>query len=166
MSQIENEFLCDEFSEKEIRDAVFQMEHNKAPGPDGFPAEFYQFFWETIKADLIQLFVEFHRGELPLHSLNFGVITLLPKKEDATKVQQYRLICLLNVSFKIFTKVLTNRLSVVAQKIIRPSQTAFIPGRHILEGVVILHETIHEMHKKKKNGVILKLDFEKKHMTR
>ena len=161
VSQIENEFLCDEFSEKEIRDAVFQMEHNKAPGPDGFPAEFYQFFWETIKADLIQLFVEFHRGELPLHSLNFGVITLLPKKEDATKVQQYRPICLLNVSFKIFTKVLMNRLSVVAQKIIRPSQTAFIPGRHILEGVVILHETIHEMHKKKKNGVILKLDFEK-----
>ena len=98
---------------------------------------------------------------MPLHSLNFGVITLLPKKEDATKVQQYRPICLLNVSFKIFTKVLTNRLSIVAQKIIRPSQTAFIPGRHILEGVVILHETIHEMHKKKKNGVILKLDFEK-----
>lgn len=161
MSQIENDFLCDEFSEKEIRDAVFQMEHNKAPGPDGFPAEFYQFFWETIKADLIQLFVEFHRGKLLLHSLNFGVITLLPKKEDATKVQQYRPICLLNVSFKIFTKVLTNRLSVVAQKIIRPSQTAFIPGRHILEGVVILHETIHEMHKKKKNGIILKLDFEK-----
>ena len=161
VSQIENEFLCDEFSEKEIRDAVFQMEHNKAPGPDGFPAEFYQFFWETIKADLIQLFVEFHRGELPLHSLNFGVITLLPKKEDATKVQQYRSICLLNVSFKVFTKVLMNRVSVVAQKIIKPSQTAFIPGRHILEGVVILHETIHEMHKKKKNGVILKLDFEK-----
>jgi len=53
VSRIENEFLCDEFSEKEIRDAVFQMEHNKAPGPDGFPAEFYQFFWETIKADLI-----------------------------------------------------------------------------------------------------------------
>ena len=76
-------------------------------------------------------------------------------------MQQYRPICLLNVSFKIFTKVPTNRLSVVAQKIIRPSQTASIPGRHILEGVVILHETIHEMHKKKKNGVILKLDFEK-----
>ena len=137
------------FSEREIREAVFQMEHNKAPGPDGFPAEFFQFFWKTIKADLLQLFVEFHKRELPLHSMNFGVITLLPKKEDATKVQQYRPICLLNVSFKIFTKVLTNRLSTVAQKIIRPSQTAFIPGRHILEGVVILHETIHEMHKKK-----------------
>jgi hypothetical protein len=112
--QIENEFLYDEFSEKEIREAVFQMEHNKAPGPDGFPVEFFQFFWETIKADQLELFVEFHKGELPLHSLNFGVITLLPKKKDTTKVQQYRPICLLNVSLKIFTKVLTNRLSTIA----------------------------------------------------
>jgi hypothetical protein len=26
-----------------------QMKKNKAPGPDGFPAEFYQVFWDTIK---------------------------------------------------------------------------------------------------------------------
>jgi hypothetical protein len=41
------------------------------------------------------------------------------------------------------------------------TQTAFMPGRHILEGVVILHETIHELHRKKMDGVLLKLDFEK-----
>jgi hypothetical protein len=40
----------------------------------------------------------------------------------------------------------------VATKVIRPSQTAFLPGRYIFEGVVILHETIHELHKKKQNG--------------
>jgi hypothetical protein len=34
-------------------------------------------------------------------------------------------------------------------------------GRNILDGVVTLHETIHELHSKKLNGVILKLDFEK-----
>jgi hypothetical protein len=34
-------------------------------------------------------------------------------------------------------------------------------GRNILEGVVILHEMIHELHRKKQNGVILKIDFEK-----
>lgn len=45
--------------------------------------------------------------------------------------------------------------------IIRLSQTAFLPGRYILEGAAVLHETIHELHRKKKNGVILKLDFEK-----
>jgi len=68
---------------------------------------------------------------------------------------------MLNVSFKIFTKVLANRLVAVADKVVRQSQTAFMTGRNILEGVVILHETIHELHRKKKSGVILKLDFEK-----
>jgi hypothetical protein len=38
---------------------------------------------------------------------------------------------------------------------------AFIPGRYIIEGVVLLHETIHELHKKRQDGVILKLDFKK-----
>jgi len=65
------------------------------------------------------------------------------------------------VSFKIFTKVLNNRILKVADKLIGPSQTAFIPGRYIMEGVVILHETIHELHRKKQDSVILKLDIEK-----
>ena len=68
---------------------------------------------------------------------------------------------MLNVSFKIFTKVLANRLVAVADKVVRQSQTAFMTGRNILEGVVILHETIHELHRKKMSGVVLKLDFEK-----
>jgi hypothetical protein len=42
-----------------------------------------------------------------------------------------------------------------------PSQTAFMPGRNIMEGMVILNETIHELHTKKPNGVIFKFDFEK-----
>ena len=36
-----------------------------------------------------------------------------------------------------------------------------MPGRHILEGVLVLHETIHELHTKKMDGVLLKIDFEK-----
>jgi hypothetical protein len=86
---------------------------------------------------------------------------LLPKKKDARVIQQYRPICLLNVSFKIFTKVATNRLTTIAQKLIRLTQTTFLPGRNIMEGVVILHETLHELHTKKQNGVIFKIDFEK-----
>jgi hypothetical protein len=96
-----------------------------------------------------------------LFSLNFGIITLLPKKVEAVKIQEFRLICLLNVSFKIFTKALTTRINLVAQEVVRHSQIVFLPGRYILEGVVILHEMIHEMHGKRKSVVILKLDFKK-----
>jgi hypothetical protein len=137
------------------------MEHNKAPGPDGFPAEFYQTFWDTIKDDLLDLFSCLHAGHLELFRLNFGEIVLLPKVNEAERIQQYMPICLLNVSFKIFTKVATLRLNTVADHVVRPSQTAFMQGRNILDGVVTLHETVHELHSKKLNGVILKLDFEK-----
>jgi hypothetical protein len=138
------------------------MEHNKALGPYGFLAEFYQVFWDLIKNDLMALFREFHRGNLPLYNLNFGTIILLPKCAEAMTIQQYRPICLLNVSLKIFTKVITNRLA-VAQRVIQPTQSAFLPGRKIMEGVIILHEIVLELHRKKKSGVILKLDFEKAH---
>jgi hypothetical protein len=49
----------------------------------------------------------------------------------------------------------------VAETVISPTQSAFMRGRHILEGVVVLHETIHELHRKKMDGVIFKINFEK-----
>jgi hypothetical protein len=58
--------IIEEFSEKEIRDAIFQMKHNRAPGPDGVPAEFNQVFWSLIIDDLMAMFRDFHRGNLPL----------------------------------------------------------------------------------------------------
>ena len=98
---------------------------------------------------------------LHLFHLNFGTITLLPKKVEAIRIEQFRPICLLNVSFKIFTKVGTNRLTRVAHLVVQPTQTAFMPGRQILEGVVVLHEMLHEIHTQKIDGVIFKVDFEK-----
>jgi hypothetical protein len=52
----------------------------------------------------------------------------------------------------------TNRIVKIAETIIRPMQTTFMP-QHILEGVVIFNETINELHRKKLDGVLLKLDF-------
>jgi hypothetical protein len=81
----ENEVMMAPFSE-EVKFIVFDMEHNKGPGLDDFPAEFYQFIWEIVKPDLMSLFYEFHARRLPIHSLNFGVITLLPKINDAIRI--------------------------------------------------------------------------------
>nr|XP_051210949.1 uncharacterized protein LOC127328385 [Lolium perenne] len=58
----ENAVLTAPYTKEEIRKAVFQMELNKAPGPDGFPAEFFQTFWDTIKKDLLELFEELQPG--------------------------------------------------------------------------------------------------------
>ena len=56
---------------------------------------------------------------------------------------------------------LTNRFSTLAQTVIGGNQTRFVKGRNILEGVVVLHEVIHELKTTKRKGIILKIDFEK-----
>jgi hypothetical protein len=114
LSSDEKNLLSADFTEIEVKEAVMQMKKNKAPGPDGFPAEFYQMFWDTIKDGMMAMFYQLQNGDLPLFRLNFGIITLLPKKEDASRIEQFRPICLLNMSFKIFTKVGANRITGMA----------------------------------------------------
>lgn len=91
----------------------------------------YQKFWEIIKEDLKNMFDDFHNSVLPIERFNYGLITLLPKKENAEEIRSYRPICLLNVSYKILTEVLTHRLSLVSKKVISENQTGFIKSRFI-----------------------------------
>jgi hypothetical protein len=104
ISAEDNEHLIANFTEKEVKEAIFQMKHNKTLVPGGFLAEFYQVFWEIIKGNLMALFKQFQEGKLPLFNLNFGIITLLPKQKEATNIRQYHPICLLNVSFNFLQK--------------------------------------------------------------
>jgi hypothetical protein len=87
VSDEENNLLVRPFTVDEIREATSQMEHNKAPGLDGFLVEFYQSCWDIIKYNLMALFTEFHKGDLPLYSLNFGAIILLPKCREEAQIQ-------------------------------------------------------------------------------
>lgn len=57
--------------------------------------------------------------------------------------------------------MLTNRINVVAGRLISSNQTTFIKGRYILESVVTAHEVIHSVNQKKEQGIVLKLDYEK-----
>jgi hypothetical protein len=86
VSQEENDLIIRPFTHDEVREAIFQMEHNKAPGPNGFSAEFYQVCFEIIKDDPMDLFWEFNNGNLPLFSLNFGTIILLHKSREETRI--------------------------------------------------------------------------------
>ena len=103
---------------------------------------------------------EFARG-FPISRLNYGIIALVPKNKDAKQIQKFRPICLLNVSFKILTKVLMNKLSKVVNPIISPIQTTFGKGRYIMEGVVILHEALNSFYGDKEDALIFKVDFGK-----
>jgi hypothetical protein len=155
------EQLTKPFSLEEVKNVVMGMKENSAPGPNGFSVSFFKNFWEMIKEDMTKMFQDLWDHKLDMKRLNFVVITLVPKIKEANTIKHFRPICLLNVDYKCFTKVLTNRLVPVVRKIISKNQTGFIKGRNILEGVVVLHEVLHELHRSKARGLVLKIDFEK-----
>ena len=68
------------FTEKEISKATFQLDMDKAPGPDGFTITVFQDCWDVIKEDLVRVFAEFHRSGIINQSTNASFIVLLPKK--------------------------------------------------------------------------------------
>jgi hypothetical protein len=127
----ENESLVAPFSEAEIKEAIFSCYPEGAPGLDGLSFIFYQKFWDVIKKDIIAMFDDLYKGELDIYRLNFGLVTLVPKVNDACNMKQFRPISLLNCSFKMFSKLLTNRLGKVAQRLVATNQSAFIKGRYI-----------------------------------
>jgi hypothetical protein len=114
-----------------------------------------------MKNDIMDLFIVFHEGSLVIKRLNYGIITLLPKVNEASKIHQLRPICLLNYIYKLVTKVLTLRLEPVVGRIIHVYQSSFIGGRNIMTKILALHEILHDTKKRGKIGVILKLDFKK-----
>jgi hypothetical protein len=99
--------------------------------------------------------------------LNYGLITLIPKVDNAMEIKKkFRPICLLNVCYKIITKTLNNRLSACITKIISENQFGFVKGKHILDCVVALHEIVLEVKRKKnKMGLFSKLTL-RRHTTK
>ena len=145
----------------EIRKTVFSCNPGKAPGPDGLSFLFYQSFWDLVHPDLLRLFLAFYNRTLDISKLNLASICLIPKKEDASSITNYRPINLINCSFKLITKLLADRLALVMDSLIDSSQTAYIKDRLILDNVVCAHEVLHQVKIKKQKGTLFKLDFEK-----
>jgi hypothetical protein len=161
VSNEENQLLQVEFSEEEIKTAIDASYTEGAPGPDGFSFMFYQKFWKTIKGDFMDLVKGFESGDINLARLNYAMIILIPKEEDAKSLRKFRHISLINCSFKIFAKTMNNILEQIANRLLAPNQSAFVKGRYILKSVVATHELIHGAIRSKTKGLVLKLDYEK-----
>ncbi|GMP55749.1 hypothetical protein CsSME_00020479 [Camellia sinensis var. sinensis] len=154
-------FLVPEFTETEVLAAIKDCNSNKAPGPDGFNMLCYQKFWKILKHEIMQFFKEFHQNSRLTYGINSTFITLIPKLENPINLSDYRPISLVSSLYKILAKVLTHRLKPVLPTIIGETQTTFIGGRNIIDGVFIANEVVDGWKKAKKQGLILKLDFEK-----
>jgi hypothetical protein len=117
------------FSEEEVWGVIRSQELDKAPGPDGFTGRFYTACWPIIKADVMEAFDTFWRGDSRgLHVANQALIALLPKRADAVEVKDFRPISLIHSVAKLMAKVHSSRLAPRMPHLVGPHQSAFIWG--------------------------------------
>ncbi|CAJ0967072.1 unnamed protein product [Ranitomeya imitator] len=122
-------FMDAEFTLEEIEQAITDMASGKAPGPDGFPIELYRKYREVLAPLLLQVFREIWRGGcLPDTFYEAHIIVLRKEGKDPLECGSYRPISLVNVDYKIFTKILATRLNSIILDIIHPDQTGFMPA--------------------------------------
>ena len=127
---------------EELSSALNQMALNKSPGLDGLTSNFYKHFWPMIGATLTTVYNHaFEHGELSLTQRR-GVIALLFKKHDRSKLKNWRPITLLTTDYKILTKALANRLKKVLADIIHTDQTASIKGRTINDNASLIRDAL------------------------
>ncbi|KAM0852955.1 hypothetical protein ACQ4PT_051408 [Festuca glaucescens] len=136
------------------------MPTNRAPGPDGFIGAFYQRAWPIIKADvmagLLKLGIGDGRG---FARLNKAVITLIPKKQEAMEVGDYRPISLVHSFSKLFSKLIANRLRRRLGDMVSTNQSAFIQGCCLHDNFMLVRQVARRISQKKTLGVLLKLDL-------
>ena len=90
------------------------------------------------------------------------LISLIPKKsKDKTILENLRPISLLNVDYKILTKVIAKRIENVLPTLINPDQTGYAKGRYIGENIRLIYDLMHYTDKTNQKGIAIFLDFKK-----
>ncbi|GKV27959.1 hypothetical protein SLEP1_g37069 [Rubroshorea leprosula] len=148
-------------SVEEVKQAVWECGGDKSPGPDGFSFHLIRTCWRVIEKDIVDFVQEFSKNGKLVKGLNSSFIVLVPKKSNPVELKDYRPISLISSLYKIISKVLANRIKKVLPKVISETQSAFLGGRQITDGILILNEVAEEIRRKKASSFMFKEDFEK-----
>jgi hypothetical protein len=144
--------LIKPFSLDEVKATVWDCDSFKSPGPDGITFGFIKDFWDMLKEDVMRFLVEFHMNGKLTKGINSTFIALIPKVDNPQQFNDFRPISLVGSLYKILAMILANRLRLVIGSVIPDSQSAFIKGRQILDGILVANEIVDEA-KKLSEGV-------------
>nr|ABD32279.2 reverse transcriptase, putative [Medicago truncatula] len=88
------------------------------------------------------------------------MLVLIPKITGAQVMGDFRPIALANFQFKIVTKILADRLSIITMRIISPEQRGFIRDRNISDCIIMASEAVNMIDKRQFGGnLALKVDI-------
>ena len=151
-----------EITLQECQDILRTFKQGKSPGEDGFTWEFYNCFFDLLGPDLVDSFNSaYHTGEMSI-SQRRGVITLVPKEDsDLEALSNWRPITLLNLDYKIVSKVIAKRLEKVLPLLVCPDQSGFVKGRYMGQNIRLVNDILELPKLQGIPGILLQLDFQK-----
>jgi exonuclease III len=136
--------------------------NESAPGPDGIPYSYYKTFHSILLPKMLQAWHWSLASDSLCSSQTLSSIFLIPKKDkDKTNIKNWRPITLSNCDTKIITKAYAIRLNSVLDQIIHKSQSAYVPGRNIMDNIRTLNVCKQYAAKNNIDSVIISLDAQK-----
>ncbi|KAL9664615.1 hypothetical protein QQ045_020020 [Rhodiola kirilowii] len=134
-------------------------------GLDGFPAGFFQTYWDVVKIDFVNLCLSvLNSGDIP-ERFNDTLLVLIPKqKRTIERMEDLRPISLTSVVSRVVAKVMVNRLQAILSEVISTEQSAFVKSRLITDNFIIAHECSHFIKNYRRGATVygsLKLDMSK-----
>jgi len=153
--------LTKPFLIEEVKKAVWDCDGSNSPRPDGIIFDFIRRFWELLQDEFMRFLVEFHRNGKSTKGINSTFIALIPKIHSAQRLNDFRPISLVGCLYKVLAKVLANRLRMVIGSVVSDTQSTFIHGKQIVDGILIANEVVDEARRRDKELIMFKVDFEK-----
>ncbi|CAL1377701.1 unnamed protein product [Linum trigynum] len=144
----EADSLCTTVTREEIKSIFCSMAPDKAPGPDGFPSDFYKAEWGVVGRAVEDAELWFFQTKSLPQEVNSTILSLVPKVSNVQRMKDFRPIACCNVLYKGISKLLANRLAVVLPKVISTSQSAFVKGRLISDNILMASELVKDYHRK------------------
>jgi len=153
--------LVKEPSQEEMEKAICNLKINKAPGEDDIIAELIKNASQELKMRLFALICKIWRDEKMLDDWKIGLIVPLFKKGDKMKCENYRGIMLLNVTYKILSNVLLERLKEYSEEILGEYQCSFRPQRSIRDQLFVVRQILEKFYAHDIDLRLLFIDFKK-----
>lgn len=157
----QNQKLIADIDMEELNKAISRLEANKAPGTDGFTAEWYKSMREQLGPTLLKAFNWIlQKKEIPV-SWREAIIFVIPKNgKDKLDCGNYRPVSVLNVDYKLITFILARRIENILPSLIHLDQTGFIRQHQTQD---IKRRTLHIINhviQQKTETAIISLDAE------
>ena len=157
LSMLEAGSLTRIFTLEEVKQAIWDCDSFKSPGPDDINLGFIK----DIKDDFMRFVTEFHRNGRLTKGINATFIALIPKVSSPQRLNDFLPISLVGYMYKVLAKILANRLRVVIGRVVSDSQSAFVKRKQILDGILVANEAVDKARRLKKDMLLFNVDFEK-----